>query len=181
MTAATSVSGSSSVTLSNPIIAIHDDGNVVTAIRSDINGAVNINVGTDVADSDLQNDLNKAALQLAQQNAVAAALVQTNLTGTASSDHGTSTVTMHPFYAASNLDGLAVSYTLTSVQGQSFNQNVGICGGPDQTDIDAFAVSVNAILQPLADAAALAARTAADAQVGISGLSGTGEASVTIG
>lgn len=185
MTTATAVSGTSTVTLSNPTIVLNapSDGNVVTATRSDTNGPININVGTLTDGPDLQAKLNDVALQLAQQNAVADAIVQVVYTGTASSDHGTTSVVLHVFKTVSNADGLVASYMLTPtpVDGQFFNLNVGVCGGAEQTDLDAYALATTTSLQSAADTAAQTARAAADAQVGISDLSGTGEASVTIG
>jgi len=173
-------SGNSTVTLSNPTLTFHADGNVVQAVRSDNGQFININVQEASANEEIQAILNSVALQLAQQDAVASALVQQLVTGTATSANGTSTVTLHPFTYTANNDGLTISYTLSSGGAQAFNINLGTCGGPEQSDVDSFATAALAQLQGAADTAAQAVRDAADAQVGISTLTGTGSATVTI-
>lgn len=182
MTTATAISGNATVTLSNPTLVLHDDGNVVSTTRSDTNTTININVGTAASNEELQPLIDAVALQLAQQNATADALAQIVFTGIASSDHGTSTVFLHVFKYASNEDGLVASYMLTPtpIEGQYTNLNLGTCAGAAQTDLDTFAAISVGSLQSGADTAAQAARTIADAQVGISDLSGTGEASLTL-
>lgn len=184
MTTSTAVSGTATVTLSNPTIVLHapSDGNVVTATRSDTNTTININVGTLTDGPELQAALDAVALQLAQQNAVADALVQIVYTATVSSDHGESTVALHAFKFVSNKDGLVASYMLTPTptEGQYFNINLVTCASADQTDVDAFAASATGLLQTSADGAAQTARDLADAQVGISDITGTGTANVTI-
>lgn len=184
MTTSTAVSGTSTVTLSNPTIVLHapSDGNVVTATRSDTNTQININVGTLTDGPELQAFLDGVALQLAQQNAVADALVQIVYTATVSSEHGGTTVALHAFKFVSNNDGLVGSYLLmpTPVEGQFFNINLGTCNGTEQADLDTFAESASTLLQTNTDAAAQTARDLADAQVGISDIEGNGTASVTI-
>lgn len=184
MTTSTAVSGTSTVTLSNPTIVLHapSDGNVVTATRSDTNTQININVGTLTDGPELQAALDAVALQIAQQNAVAGALVQIVYTATVSSDHGETTVILHVFKYVSNNDGLVASYMLTPtpVDGQFFNINLGTCGGSEQSDLDTFAAAANVLLQGATDTAAQTARDLADAQVGISDIEGNGSASVTL-
>jgi hypothetical protein len=172
--------GNSTVTLSNPTLALHEDGNVVSAIRSDNGATINLNVGNAVSNEDIQAALNSVALALAQQDAVASALVQTTVNGSATSVNGTSDVALHPYTYTANADGLAMRYTLSSVADQSFVINLGVCGGTEQSDVDAFAASALALLQTNANAAAQVVRDTADAQVGISTLTGTGSATVTI-
>lgn len=175
-----SIVGTSTVTLSNPTLTLHHDGNVVTATRSDTGGLININVGTASTNEELQPILDAAALQLAQQNAVGAALVQMVYSGTVSSEHGETTVVLHPYYSKSNLDGLVITYTLSTAETLLYNVNVGTCPGTEQTDLNDFGEAASMLLQNTVDGAAQRQRDLEDAAIGISDVEGSGTASVTL-
>jgi hypothetical protein len=182
------IAGNSVVTLSNPTLTVQSDAsdsnpNVVTAFRSDLpspGNQINISVGAAISDADIQPFLNAAAQQLADQDALGNALVQDSFTGSASSGNGTSTVTLHPSSYKANLDGLTLFYTLTG-NNAVLDVDLGANATPgDAGALTAFSLSAQSTLSQIATESAIAARTLADQQIGISTLSATASATVTI-